>query len=385
MGELLARVRAALRRGAPATEEAMIVTDAFTIDLAAKRVTNADGEVRLTPTEWHLVEVLVRNSGKLVTQGAMLREVWGPEYGTETNYLRVYMAHIRRKLEPDPANPAFFITEPGMGYRFEDPRRTLTYAIQDWGGSLDFAHRKYTCETAPAPRLAWSDDCCAQTLRHHPCGCRSARPRRVWRWFVESEHRDDPDIRACGRERGGGFSNAAFTTCLKQQGVTLPSGFGGGGRRGGLGGSGGSGGFGGPRGGSGGRGRGFFGGGSGGAGGLLGNLTAKQQRRVHRVQLEAARRRSVRRRRRVRRWRQRDATQGVLVVPERQRRESTEGRDAGNRRLRSRTVCEPTRERPQRSPLRCREREVRAVATVVRRRGDSHDRGRRLSSPSTDW
>ncbi len=121
MGELLARVRATLRRSAPATEEAVVVTDAFTIDLAAKRVTNGDGEVRLTPTEWHLVEMLVRNAGKLVTQGALLREVWGPEYGTETNYLRVYMAHIRRKLEPDPGNPRFFITEPGMGYRFEDP------------------------------------------------------------------------------------------------------------------------------------------------------------------------------------------------------------------------------------------------------------------------
>ena len=121
MGELLARVRAALRRGAPATEEAIVATDAFTIDLAAKRVTNASGEVRLTPTEWHLVEMLVRNAGKLVSQGALLREVWGPEYGTETNYLRVYMAHIRRKLEPDPANPVFFITEPGMGYRFESP------------------------------------------------------------------------------------------------------------------------------------------------------------------------------------------------------------------------------------------------------------------------
>jgi two-component system KDP operon response regulator KdpE len=121
MGELLARVRAALRRSAPAGEEAVVVTDAFTIDLAAKRITNGDGEVRLTPTEWHLVEVLVRNAGKLVTQGALLREVWGPEYGTETNYLRVYMAHIRRKLEPDAAHPQFFITEPGMGYRFEDP------------------------------------------------------------------------------------------------------------------------------------------------------------------------------------------------------------------------------------------------------------------------
>ena len=84
--------------------------------------------MRLTPTEWHLVEVLVRNAGKLVTQGALLREVWGPEYGTETNYLRVYMAHIRRKLEPDPANPRYFITEPGMGYRFEaaPSRRAIT-------------------------------------------------------------------------------------------------------------------------------------------------------------------------------------------------------------------------------------------------------------------
>jgi len=119
MGELLARVRAAIRRGAPATEHASIVTNAFTIDLAAKRVSNAQGEVRLTPTEWHLVEVLVRNAGRLVTQSALLREVWGPEYGTETNYLRVYMAHIRRKLEPNPSAPRYFITEPGMGYRFE--------------------------------------------------------------------------------------------------------------------------------------------------------------------------------------------------------------------------------------------------------------------------
>jgi len=121
MGELLARVRAALRRGAPTSEEAVVDTDAFTIDLAAKRVTNHDGEVRLTPTEWHLVEMLVRNAGKLVSQRALLREVWGPDYGTETNYLRVYMAQIRRKLEPDPANPTYFITEPGMGYRFRDP------------------------------------------------------------------------------------------------------------------------------------------------------------------------------------------------------------------------------------------------------------------------
>jgi two-component system KDP operon response regulator KdpE len=75
--------------------------------------------VRLTPTEWHLVEILVRNPGKLVSQRQLLQEVWGPQYQDETNYLRVYMAQIRRKLEPDPAEPRFFITEPGMGYRFE--------------------------------------------------------------------------------------------------------------------------------------------------------------------------------------------------------------------------------------------------------------------------
>ncbi len=95
------------------------MTDAFTIDLAAKRVTNEQGEARLTPTEWHLVEALVRNVGRLVTQAALLREVWVPDYGTETNDLRVDMAHIRRKLEPNPSEPRFFITEPGMGYRFE--------------------------------------------------------------------------------------------------------------------------------------------------------------------------------------------------------------------------------------------------------------------------
>jgi hypothetical protein len=79
----------------------------------------ADGEIRLTPTEWHVVEVLVRNAGKLVSQRQLLQEVWGPQYGTETNYLRVYLAQIRRKLEPDPAKPRYFITEARMGYRFE--------------------------------------------------------------------------------------------------------------------------------------------------------------------------------------------------------------------------------------------------------------------------
>jgi two-component system KDP operon response regulator KdpE len=120
MDELLARLRAALRRASPADEDAVIATPDFTIDLAAKRVTNAAGEeVRLTPTEWQIVEVLVRHSGKLVSQRQLLQEVWGPAYETETNYLRVFIAQVRRKLEPQPSRPRYFVTEPGMGYRFE--------------------------------------------------------------------------------------------------------------------------------------------------------------------------------------------------------------------------------------------------------------------------
>lgn len=120
MGELLARIRAAERRSAPGDEPASVATPDFVVDLAAKKIHRGDGEVHLTPTEWHLVEILVRNPGKLVLQRQLLREVWGPRYETETNYLRVYMAQIRRKLEPEPAHPRYFITEPGMGYRFEN-------------------------------------------------------------------------------------------------------------------------------------------------------------------------------------------------------------------------------------------------------------------------
>jgi len=120
MGELVARVRAAVRRSTPAPgDEATVVTEDFAIDLVAKRVIRGGAEVRLTPTEWHLVEVLVRNPGRLVSQRQLLQEVWGPQYERETNYLRVYMAQVRRKLEPNPPQPRYFITEPGMGYRFE--------------------------------------------------------------------------------------------------------------------------------------------------------------------------------------------------------------------------------------------------------------------------
>jgi two-component system KDP operon response regulator KdpE len=119
MDELLARLRAALRRATPAEEEPVVETADFTIDLAAKRVHRGGVEIRLTPTEWHLVEVLVRNQGKLVSQRQLLQEVWGPEYHDETAYLRVHMANVRRKLEPEPSRPRYFFTEPGMGYRFE--------------------------------------------------------------------------------------------------------------------------------------------------------------------------------------------------------------------------------------------------------------------------
>ncbi|MFE2345893.1 response regulator [Kitasatospora cineracea] len=121
MDELLARMRAAVRRAEPVTAEgeSVITTEGFTVDLAAKKVNRRGADVRLTPTEWHLLEVLVRNSGRLVSQTQLLQEVWGPAYRKETNYLRVYLAQLRRKLEADPSRPRHFITEPGMGYRFE--------------------------------------------------------------------------------------------------------------------------------------------------------------------------------------------------------------------------------------------------------------------------
>ena len=119
MDELLARIRAALRRAAPRPDSAIIATADFTVDLAAKRLTNAAGEdVRLTPIEWHMLEVLGRYPDKLVPQKQLLREVWGPAYENETGYLRVHLANLRRKIEPDPSRPRYLITEPGIGYRF---------------------------------------------------------------------------------------------------------------------------------------------------------------------------------------------------------------------------------------------------------------------------
>jgi two-component system KDP operon response regulator KdpE len=119
MDELLARLRAALRRGVDHDDAPVIETEHFSVGLAARQVRAPGGEpIRLTPTEWHLLEVLVRHEGKLVERRRLLQEVWGPAYETETNYLRMYMAQLRRKLEPDPAHPRHLLTEPGMGYRF---------------------------------------------------------------------------------------------------------------------------------------------------------------------------------------------------------------------------------------------------------------------------
>jgi two-component system KDP operon response regulator KdpE len=107
----------------PVDEPVVVETPDFEIDLAARRVTRSGAEVGLTATEWHIVEVLVRNAGRLVTQRQLLQEVWGPKYETETHYLRVYVSQIRRKLEPVPSEPRYFLTAARMGYRFEpEPR-----------------------------------------------------------------------------------------------------------------------------------------------------------------------------------------------------------------------------------------------------------------------
>jgi len=115
--ELLARIRAVTRRALPSDAPPGPVTvGRYTIDLADHTIAP---DQRLTPTEWQLLEQLLRNPGKLITQRSLLHDVWGPQYGTETNYLRQYMARLRRKLEDDPTRPRHLITEPGMGYRFQ--------------------------------------------------------------------------------------------------------------------------------------------------------------------------------------------------------------------------------------------------------------------------
>ncbi|GAB25140.1 MAG TPA: DNA-binding response regulator [Gordonia polyisoprenivorans] len=123
MEEFVARLRAAIRRGAgssgePTAENPVVSAGSFTVDLGAKQVTRNGERVHLTPTEWGVLEMLVRNEGKLVGQREILTGVWGPTYTGQSNYLRVYLASLRRKLEEDPAHPRHLLTEAGMGYRF---------------------------------------------------------------------------------------------------------------------------------------------------------------------------------------------------------------------------------------------------------------------------
>ncbi len=124
MDELLARIRARARSTSGEADAAAHAIGALTVDLAAKtiRSTDASGHatsVRLTPTEWRLLELFLKNPGKLLTRQMLLSEVWGPFHANDAGYLRLYVAQLRRKLEPTPSEPRFFLTEPGMGYRFE--------------------------------------------------------------------------------------------------------------------------------------------------------------------------------------------------------------------------------------------------------------------------
>jgi two-component system KDP operon response regulator KdpE len=117
IGELLARLRAALRRSAQLTGESVFTAGSLKVDLTGRLVTVADREVQLTPNEYELLRVLVTHAGKVLTHGYLLREVWGGEYGDEFHMLHVNISNLRRKIEPDPARPQLIITEPGVGYR----------------------------------------------------------------------------------------------------------------------------------------------------------------------------------------------------------------------------------------------------------------------------
>src|SRR5205807_8810171 len=120
MDELLARLRAALRRSAPPGEPLIRIGE-LEVDLEKRAVSVGGDAVQLTPHEFELLALLARNEGKLLTHRAILREVWGPAYGTESHYLHVYVSQLRRKIEPDPARPRYILTETGAGYRLVDP------------------------------------------------------------------------------------------------------------------------------------------------------------------------------------------------------------------------------------------------------------------------
>ena len=119
--ELLARLRAVLRRASDERDEPVLSVGALAIDLADRRVTRDGEEIHLTPIEFDILRELAHHAGKLVTQRQLLQAVWGPGYDLETHYLRVHVAHIRAKIEPDPSHPSYVVTEPGVGYRLREP------------------------------------------------------------------------------------------------------------------------------------------------------------------------------------------------------------------------------------------------------------------------
>lgn len=117
--ELVARIRSALRRAGPVANHQVVTTPTFSLDFAAKSAT-VDGEpVKLTPTEWRLVRALTQKPGQALPSSQLLRDVWGPSFEKQNHYLRVYLTHVRKKLEPSADQPRHFITVQGFGYRFE--------------------------------------------------------------------------------------------------------------------------------------------------------------------------------------------------------------------------------------------------------------------------
>ena len=122
--ELLARLRAALRRTRTSTQQPIVEVGDLRIDLERRHVTINGEELALTPIEYDLLRLLAENEGKLMTHPTILREIWGPAYAEESNYLHVYISHLRRKIEPDPARPRYILNQPGVGYRLVDPSGT---------------------------------------------------------------------------------------------------------------------------------------------------------------------------------------------------------------------------------------------------------------------
>jgi two-component system KDP operon response regulator KdpE len=153
IGELLARVRAVTRRRPAGDAIPKITIGRSEVDLSTHTIVNGDNKIRLTPTEWQLLEILLRNPGKLVSQRQLLHSVWGPAYDRETNYLRQYMAQLRRKLEENPSRPAHLITEPGMGYRYRPLTSEMAQALGCHNWSIAATYRRSSYRYVRCPRL----------------------------------------------------------------------------------------------------------------------------------------------------------------------------------------------------------------------------------------